>query len=216
MRVNPVLRVAIATMLSTLSSGAFAAPCMTTTLDNWLVSGFSCTVGTDTFSNFSYNPSGFNAPASTVGVTPIGAGTSAGPGIVFNGGWSNTGTTNLDAILGFTVTAPATAPITDASLDVSGVLPGTDFTDVETLSNGTTLAVNETAPTTTTHFAATTMLNQEEDFEVFPGTGAAVGVSILDKQFSDISVPVPEPVSLALLGTALFGFGIIRRRRHGV
>ena len=75
---------------------------------------FSCTIADKTFSNFLYNPDGFNVPAANVGVTPVGAGTSS-PGILFNGGWQNTGTTNLDATIGFTVTAPASGPITDAS-----------------------------------------------------------------------------------------------------
>ena len=36
------------------SGSANAAPCGSTTLDVWLVSGFSCTVGDETFSGFAY------------------------------------------------------------------------------------------------------------------------------------------------------------------
>ena len=94
---------------------AAAATCGTTTLNNWLVSGFSCTVGDKTFSNFFYQQDGFNGtnghsnvPASSVGVGP--AFTTGGPGIGFNGFWQNTGTTSADVVIAFTVTAPATTP----------------------------------------------------------------------------------------------------------
>src|SRR5438309_5831861 len=118
-----------AVALSALSSTSFAGPCGTTVLSNWRGAGFSCSVGDKTFSNFLYNPDGFNTPASSVGVTPV------GDGLVFNGGWTNTDTVIHDALIGFTVTVPDSDPITDAALTVSGILPGTVFTDVETLSN---------------------------------------------------------------------------------
>ena len=64
-----VLGVTSAAALSALSSTAVAAPCVTTVLSDWLGTGFSCTVGDKTFSNFTYNPDGFNVPATVVGVT---------------------------------------------------------------------------------------------------------------------------------------------------
>src|SRR5437016_399362 len=106
---------------------AAAATCGTTTLDNWLVSGFSCTVGNETFSNFTYQPDGFNGmnghsnvPASSVGVGP--AFTTAGPGVGFNAFWNNAGITSADALITFNVTAPATTPIVDFHLLLDGVV----------------------------------------------------------------------------------------------
>src|SRR5262245_58520530 len=63
---------------------AAALPCGTTTLNNWLVSGFSCTVEDKTFSGFTYNS--MLVPASSVGVGP--ASTTAGPGIGINALWN--------------------------------------------------------------------------------------------------------------------------------
>src|SRR5215470_4690959 len=113
---------AVALATAAASGTAGAAPCATTVLSNWLVAGFSCTVTTngvtDTFSNFSYSPDGLNVPATNVGVGP--SATTAGPGLLFNALWQNTGTTPLDAILNFTVTAPAPG-ITQADLLLDGV-----------------------------------------------------------------------------------------------
>jgi hypothetical protein len=87
---------ALVSLAAVVSSGSTnAAPCGTTTLDNWLVSGFSCTVGDKTFSGFTYSPDGFNGtnglsnvPASSVGVGPSVL-TTAGPGLQFNANWQS-------------------------------------------------------------------------------------------------------------------------------
>ena len=114
-----------------VSGAANAAACVTTVLSNWLVAGFSCTVGDKTFSNFSYNPDGLAVPANAVGVGPA---ITANPGVQFNGGFINlnpVGGAVLDAAFTFTVTAPAATPITDAEL---AILSGTGaFSDTEQL-----------------------------------------------------------------------------------
>ena len=106
---------------------AAALPCGTTTLDVWLaIPGFSCTVGNETFSGFTYSQGAFNSmnghsnvPASSVGVSP--SFLTPGPGIGFNAFWNNTGTTAADALITFMVTAPATTPITDFHLLSAGL-----------------------------------------------------------------------------------------------
>ena len=115
-KLSSAVGVAAALMTTSfLAAPDMAAATSCGTLDNWLVSGFSCTVGDETFSGFAYQPGAFNGmnghsnvPASSVGVGP--AFTTGGPGIGFNGFWQNTGTTSADVVIAFTVTAPATTP----------------------------------------------------------------------------------------------------------
>jgi hypothetical protein len=150
---------------------AGAAPCGMTTLDNWLVSGFSCTVGDETFSGFTYQQGAFNGlnghsnvPASSVGVGP--AFTTAGSGVGFNAFWNNAGTTSADALIAFTVTAPATTPITDFHLLLGGVLGS--VLDVASLSNGVTLASSNSLEQAVT-FTPVTSLLVIDDIGVNPG-----------------------------------------------
>jgi hypothetical protein len=82
----------------------------------------------------------------------------------------------------FTVTAPATDPITDFHLLLNGLVG--PVLDVATLSNGVTLSSSDNLEHAIS-FAPVTSLKVSDDIGVNPGGS----VSILDKQFSQTPVP---------------------------
>jgi hypothetical protein len=202
---------ALLSLAAVVASGsANAVPCGSTTLDVWLVSGFSCTVGDKTFSNFFYQQDGFNGmnghsnvPASSVGVGPA---FTADPGLLFNAFWNNTGTTSADALIRFMVTAPAATPIIDFELQLVGVLGS--VLDVASLSNGVTLSSSDNLSHRAT-FAPVTSLFVTDDIGVNPG-GTISGV---DKQFSQVPGPVVG-AGLPGLIAACGGLVALARRRR--
>ena len=213
-RVPSVVGVAaalITTSILVAPDTAAAASCGSTTLDNWLVSGFSCTVGDKTFSGFTYQQDGFNGtnghsnvPASSVGVGP--AFTTAGPGIGFNAFWNNAGTTSADALITFTVTAPATSPINDFHLLLDGVVGS--VLDVASLSNGVTVSSSDNLEHAAT-FAPVTSLLVIDDVGVNPGGT----ISSVEKQFSQVPGPVVG-AGLPGLVAACGGLLALARRRR--
>jgi hypothetical protein len=205
-----------------LSGGANAALCGSPSFDTLAnLAGSSCMVGDKTFSfpaAGAYSSDGFNGmtpglsnvPASAVGVVP--ATTTTGPGLAFNGGWVNSSTSpSGDISIVFTVTAPVTSPITDADLQIlSGV--GT-FLDIESFPGTSipSLLAADLSPHTVAISPGVTTLLVTDDLSIGPAiNGVPSAVSIIDKQFSETSVP--EPMSLAILGVSLLAMGAIRRR----
>jgi hypothetical protein len=211
-RVSSVVGVAAALITTSFLGApeAAALPCGTTTLDVWLaIPGFSCTVGNETFSGFTYSQGAFNGmnghsnvPASSVGVGP--ATTTAGPGLGFNAFWNNTGTTSADALLTFTVTA-TTPSITGFALLLDGVFGS--VLDVASLSNGVTLPSSDNLEHFSAPFSPAASLVVTDDIGVNPGGT----ISSVEKQF------VPGPiVGAGLPGLIAAGVGLlalVRRRR---
>jgi len=211
-RVSSVVGVAAALITTSFLGApeAAALPCGTTTLDVWLaIPGFSCTVGNETFSGFTYSQGAFNGmnghsnvPASSVGVGP--ATTTAGPGLGFNAFWNNAGTTSADALLTFTVTA-TTPSITGFALLLDGVFGS--VLDVASLSNGVTLPSSDNLEHFSAPFSPVASLVVTDDIGVNPGGT----ISSVEKQF------VPGPiVGAGLPGLIAAGVGLlalVRRRR---
>ena len=212
----------------------YAQNCTQTTLNNYLGSGFSCTVTDQTYSAFNYTsestPGGYAPPADGVTVTPITP--PQNPGFQFTAGWyasTSSGISSMDSTFEWTTTS--VSPITDLSLSIAGVgFTGTGSINVDetaclgavlpTCSGGTIVTLNVYDNSTGSklfdevNFAGVNEVSVEKDLLVTAGTNGSAEISVLTDQFSEGSSTVPEPGTLSMMGMGVVALAGFARRKN--
>ncbi|MGA2905930.1 MAG: PEP-CTERM sorting domain-containing protein [Candidatus Korobacteraceae bacterium] len=210
----------------------YAQNCTMTTLNNYLGSGFQCTINDQTYSSFTYSdtssPAGFGIGPGSVEVIPIT--TTNNTGFQFTGPW---GVSTSGGILAqdseFAWTVNSTGLITDLSLSIAGVgFTGTGAINLdETACLGAILPACSGGTTVTlsvfdssagnqlydqVNFAGVHEVSVEKDLLVSAGTNGSAEVSVITDQFSESST-VPEPGTLSMMGLGVVALaGFVRRK----
>jgi hypothetical protein len=207
------------------SYSALASPCAMDPLAVYDATGFSCTIGDITFSDFQYTPT------STGGaVVPTDAGVEVTPtttmggdsGFEFAAGWSAGPGSAIDSLIQYTATCNG-CDFTDLSLIIAGAgATGNSFVNVaettptpaESLEAGVAGGGSPVLSDSVT-FGPVATLQLSKDVHVNGGsTGFGAQVSEVTNLFSQGST-VPEPSSL-ILCTGLLCLLPIARRKFGV
>jgi hypothetical protein len=221
---------------------ATPCPTTGTELSTYLVSGFSCQVGDKIFSNFTYTSSSqggaLTIGASSVEVETLGSLTGTDPaevsnaniGLQFSAGWTAMAGQESDSVIGFTVTVVngSNMLIKDTGLaQTSGVIGSSSLASVAeeactatppatctpgtisimTFDDGTT----DSAVVNDVTFSPSGSITVSKDITVTDsGSSGQAEISVVSDTFSQTAVP--EPATMLLVGGALCGIALIRRR----
>jgi len=195
------------------------ASCSLGTMATYSATGFSCTIGSLTFSDFSYSSASFGGatavPADGITVSPITSGSEIG--FEFEAPWSVSSDQGEDSAIGYTVTATA-GTISDLVLSMAGF----------GVRNGGNVSIGETSVTPPLSLLVFDNLSGAQATDsvtglnlltitlikdiALAGNNGVATLSIVDNTFSTSSVP--EPTSILLFGAGLVGLAGYLRRRH--
>ncbi len=186
------------------------------------VSGFACTYGDLTFSDFSYSASGSDqVPAADVTVTPVTVGGEMG--LQFNAPWGTPPGDTTDSFINFTATCNSDCSIDDlalniggASADTGGIVLVSETSPVLTGSLQAGAAGSTTILTDSATFSPVTSVTVSKDILVNGGTsGLGSQVSNVQNLFSTTTPStVPEP-STVFLCLGMLGLVPMARRKFG-
>jgi hypothetical protein len=197
-------------------------------LSTYDVSGFACTVGDLTFSNFAYSAAadgGAVAPTDA-GITVIPVTTGPEIGLTFQSGWLVGSTELEDSLITYTVTCTGCS-ITDIDLTTVGSFTGTGDASVAETGSETGFPTMDQVNLSNAFTGGSTVqddsatigpvgsLTLKKDIGVVGGTAGSAHISAVSNLFSTDMTAVPEPSALFLC-MGLLGFVPIARRKFGI